>query len=469
MFEERKEYEKTTSKSFRKEASKLYEYVNTVERSLQSCEILQAVAWNSKSTEIQGGDKTKSEPVFDEERVERLRAAGLKELKRVSLSFNKVKVIMSVLIPINSERNMTSVNLQEAGKSDKSGLFATSELVIAFVDDCGAESILRLCSQNPSYLELESVGVVDEDVSIQPTILELSLQALEQLGEFVLPVETFLDENSTSVKLKSRSEKDKECDVSSDKLLANKLKRKSGRKTQKIKNLQVSEFSQSNDVVKSTNLKSTADTQLHVASCGLTIPLKLRVIGHSVGGAVAAYASMLLDGTLRPKSDQQPRSRMFIGLYHEKVRCIALGPPPCVSRVLVPRFVTSLICGDDIIPRATKDTLAHLKKRVLDYLNTQSSALGWVPGASFLGDMASLAGKGIAQYASGSHDMSSLQVPGRVFFMRSRSHKNGASFQRVFRGNWREDMLWMLHDILLSKKILLHHSIDSYTQTLFRC
>jgi hypothetical protein len=62
-----------------------------------------------------------------------------------------------------------------------------------------------------------------------------------------------------------------------------------------------------------------------------------------------------------------------------------------------------------------------------------------------------------------------LYVPGRVFFLKSRQLKQGATIQRVLRGNWQEDVLWSLHDILISPKMIDHHTIEAYIRTLNRC
>ena len=45
----------------------------------------------------------------------------------------------------------------------------------------------------------------------------------------------------------------------------------------------------------------------------------------------------------------------------------------------------------------------------------------------------------------------------------------GASIQRVLRGQWREDILWTLHEIILSKRMMEHHSLESHIKTLARC
>jgi len=91
-------------------------------------------------------------------------------------------------------------------------------------------------------------------------------------------------------------------------------------------------------------------------------------------------------------------------------------------------------------------------------------------GAGMLSDLSSIAGKSLSHYkGTASKDEHQLSVPGRVFFVKPRKLKAGATIQRVLRGNWQEDMLWQLHDILLSKRMLEHHSLDSYIRTLNRC
>jgi len=105
IFDDRKNYESEKSQSFRKEASKLYEYVNTVERALQSCEILQAVSDNEHD------EQGESSLI----RRELLSYAGLVELKRVPIIFNKVKIQMSILKPI--EQLLSELSTFPEGKS----------------------------------------------------------------------------------------------------------------------------------------------------------------------------------------------------------------------------------------------------------------------------------------------------------------------------------------------------------------
>ena len=44
-------------------------------------------------------------------------------------------------------------------------------------------------------------------------------------------------------------------------------------------------------------------------------------------------------------------------------------------------------------------------------------------GSGWLSDLQSVAGKGIGQYAGGSHDLTALSVPGRAFYVKKRQHK----------------------------------------------
>lgn len=65
-------------------------------------------------------------------------------------------------------------------------------------------------------------------------------------------------------------------------------------------------------------------------------------------------------------------------------------------------------------------------------------------------------------------DDARLAVPGRVWFAKPRRLKGGATLSRVMNGNLREDMLWQLHDIMLTKSMLSHHRLDKYINTLNR-
>ena len=335
--------------------------------------------------------------------------AGLTEIRRVELNHEKIKLTMSVLLPIPEDKN-------DAGTKAKKSIakFSSGEIVIALVDSCSIESVLRMCSKESISIPLKSIGLVSEEISVLPIVLELTMKAVEAISDLLIP-QPLLTSNGTV-------------------------------------------DSNSTDIIVSSSHRQSLS--------GRELPLKIRVLGHSVSGAVGAYLSMLLDGAL---SASLERAAPILGLYHDRVRCITLASPPCISRTVVPRFITSLICGDDIICRAHHDSLKYMKRRILSSLKTSSSLIGFIPGSTFLADMAAVAGKGVASYTGNKHDLESVHIPGRVFFMKNRKHKNGASFQRVLRGNWQEDMLWSLRDILLSSRMFEHHDLKAYIATLMRC
>lgn len=65
-------------------------------------------------------------------------------------------------------------------------------------------------------------------------------------------------------------------------------------------------------------------------------------------------------------------------------------------------------------------------------------------------------------------DDARLAVPGKVWFAKPRRLKNGATLARVMSGSMKEDMLWQLHDIMLTKSMLSHHRLDKYVKILDR-
>jgi len=230
--------------------------------------------------------------------------------------------------------------------------------------------------------------------------------------------------------------------------------------------------------------------------------IRLRIIGRSVGGAVGALAAVLLDGAMvtgdasvealrntRETSSGQSGQhgvevafaaavllnsadmRQWVGSLRGRVQCIAIGPPPCISRSAVPRYVTSIVCGDDIVPRAHPESVRAFRVRVLAALKRGAGrgALGYLLGAGLLSDLSTIAGHSFAQYRDRKASAGLLMLPGRVFFVKSRQLKQGATIQRVYRGNWQEDVLWRMKDILISKRMMEHHKLEAYIRALSRC
>jgi hypothetical protein len=344
-----------------KEAAKLREYITTVERGLQTCEILQAAS-------IKNNKKR---------RLKSFSNAGLKEIEIFSVSVNKVHCSISVLSPENDSSSLSS-------STTESKRFYPDEIVVAIVDDVSSEEIgisqlLRLAgiekptafSTTASEEEVQgSISVEKAKFLIQPTFLKLSLQVCDNLRKLSL-------------------------------------------------------FSDS------------ADSEP-------VSPRRLRIVGHSSGGAVATYLSLILDGMLQvpnkyyfnrsaatisnfsladgttaknfssfpynvSNGDEYPVlgniSTMF-GKYHGRINCFVLGCPPCVSRTLVPKFVSCLVNGDDIIPRAHYNSLEQFKKRVIKVLKEKrKGGLSWSFGIAaktkgIIKDLKSVTGRSLSRYRS---------------------------------------------------------------------
>jgi hypothetical protein len=201
-----------------------------VERSLQAAEILQAV-----------GQKR------DEDRAQWMKAAGLREIERITVRKNKVRCTMSIMVPLDAQDGSLSVQgLQsseavQAGDGNRDGdknlkaiskrkkkldgaskeephRFSAGELVIGIIDDCTASNdslgactavkhLLQTMAQGADYIPLNSVGLVKEEVTVQPTLLAIATEALGALSDYILPVsvsvpdpsEGLLDRDETEV------------------------------------------------------------------------------------------------------------------------------------------------------------------------------------------------------------------------------------------------------------------------------
>lgn len=234
-----------------------------------------------------------------------------------------------------------------------------------------------------------------------------------------------------------------------------------------------------------SNSSSNSSTTTEGSAYFAPVASSIRVLGYSGGAPAAAYLSMFLDGFLllashlsSEQSDLEAvnstvneKTNPLLGLYRRRVKCMTVGCPPCLSRQVIPSFITSLICGDDMLCRAQKDSLRDMSKKVLDAVDSGMGrrGLGYFTGASMLSELSSTAQNQLGKYKGRKKDKHSLQVPGRVFFIKSRQLKQGATIQRVLRGNWQEDVLWNIRDIVLSSKMLDHHTLDAYIRTLNRC
>ena len=380
-----------------KEASKVLEYGGTVERALQAAEVLQAVA------------------VHDPQKRERyLREACLVEVARFAVSLNSSRVAcsVSVLAPMMEENNSNikapldssittppsrlgskAQRMQQRKAQSAPVRFMPGELVVAVTDSSNSEAasiarLLRLLSH-----EGEAVVAWKSGLSMQPGLLSLACEMIRGLKDW-LPIRA----NSSS----ALEEKESIAAAGGG-----------GGATHHAK-----PNSSSADVVGQDSSPSAS-------------PIRLRIIGRSVGGAVGALAAVLLDGAMvtgdavsadalrntRRKSDDsdsdQSRElcsevasaaaelvnsadlRQWTGSLRGRVQCVAIGPPPCISRPAVPRYVTSIVCGDDIVPRAHTEAVRAFRVRVLKALKRgagRGGALGYMMGAGLLSDLSAVAG-----------------------------------------------------------------------------
>jgi len=385
-----------------KEASKVLEYGGTVERALQAAEILQAVA------------------VHDPQKRERyLREACLVEVARFAVSLNSSRVAcsVSVLAPMMEENNSNikapldssittpsprlgskAQRMQQRKAQSTPVRFMPGELVVAVTDSSSTEAasiarLLRLLSH-----EGEAVVAWKSGLSMQPGLLSLACEMIRGLKDW-LPIRT---DSSSALEEK-------------ESIAAASGGGGGGGVTHHWK-----PNSSSADVVGQDSSPSAS-------------PIRLRIIGRSVGGAVGALAAVLLDGAMvkgdavsadvlrntRKKSDDsdsdsdQSRElcsevasaaaelvnsadlRQWTGTLSGGVQCIAIGPPPCISRPAVPRYVTSIVCGDDIVPRAHTEAVRAFRVRVLKALKRgagRGGALGYLMGAGLLSDLSAVAG-----------------------------------------------------------------------------
>lgn len=108
-----------------------------------------------------------------------------------------------------------------------------------------------------------------------------------------------------------------------------------------------------------TNLfRETADSLIHLARNGY----KIRIVGHSLGGAVA----MLL-GVLMLKHIEESSTETFES-DDDFLRVYGYGTPSCVDASLADStrsFVTNVILHDDVVPRLTPTSIRGLLKHLL--------------------------------------------------------------------------------------------------------
>lgn len=216
-------------------------------------------------------------------------------------------------------------------------------------------------------------------------------------------------------------------------------------------------------------------------------------IGRSLSGGVASLAAAMLDGSLPLPKNKKGKKKAAIddtvsnlegntnkteaelvplsGLGRARCSSMTLGAPPCLSSNVLAAFCTSILYGDDVICRASKESIERLYERIERTLSSgfMGRNIGW------MSDTLSMTVSSLKSHAHGSEgEEARLSVPGRAFLVRPRRLGGFCSIHEV--GNLkkggrealRANLLWQLQDVLLSKSMWKHHSLTSYIHGLDR-
>jgi len=195
----------------------------------------------------------------------------------------------------------------------------------------------------------------------------------------------------------------------------------------------------------------------------------IQCVGYSFGGAVASLVSGILQGSLN-SPDLLKSSSSCVGVASSRLTCTTFGSPPCISRNFKCNdWLVSFILGDDLVPRLSGKALFKLKARLAKAVPSSSNIFsqGLTFGSGLFRDTISVGAHGAKNYFMGDEMESSIAVPGRVYYLKPRRYQQGTSLNEV-KGNMREDVIWQLDDIFLSKSMLKHHLLSSYIKILDR-
>ncbi|CAH8389823.1 unnamed protein product [Eruca vesicaria subsp. sativa] len=221
---------------------------------------------------------------------------------------------------------------------------------------------------------------------------------------------------------------------------------------------------------------------------------KLRLVGHSLGGAIASLMAIMLR--------KMPRKEL--GFDPEIISAVGYATPPCVSRELAENcseFVTTIVMQDDIIPRLSTASLARLRNEILQTDWTSviekeewKSVLDLVTNAKQVVSSVQDAARKVSEYANfgnkndypelpspKNHQSDSLStetttkdvvklpeelyVPGEVYYlMRNvRGNKKSSAGKKVEYFNlWKRDPGQHFQRILLSGNFITDHKCDSH-------
>lgn len=487
-----------------KEAAKIYEYTRSVERGLQATEILQASSTkdNSRRTTYLAEAGLK-----ELKRVE-IQVDKLKCVVSVLTPIETADTASTHQEPVSSVRSTNSSTasnqstatttrpLTKAERAQERKLKSTpqrffpGEIIISITELSRKEStvlsqILRVVTrEKPGRVALKTTddGAMDQDdqnndnggsafMSVQPTYLALACKALQAVEEYIVLPEPNVDagqqpqaaacaqsahsDATTTASSNKRSNNAFEANAKKDSVYMG--SRRPAVTTPTATTSSATTTSQSSSDASGSVRAEASEPQLPNPPANLrNLPSRIRIVGHSAGGAVGAVLAMILDGGVltstqagggsdtgmhrgssrrgipdnsgmdkdsvdlqrassnatRTGNDNKSRNSIvadttdcavllkyaspYTGLYANRVNCITLGAPPCLSRTTVPRYITSFVCGDDLIPRAQAGALRDLRGRTVKALKSgagKKGGLAYAMSAGLLGDLSSIAGE----------------------------------------------------------------------------
>ncbi|CAN8286830.1 unnamed protein product [Cochlearia groenlandica] len=217
---------------------------------------------------------------------------------------------------------------------------------------------------------------------------------------------------------------------------------------------------------------------------------KLRLVGHSLGGAIASVMAIMLR--------KMPREEL--GFDAEIISAVGYATPPCVSKEVAENcceFVTTIVMQDDIIPRLSTASLARLRdeiletdwtsviekeewKSVIDLVANAKQVVSSVQDvARKVSEYANFGNKQEEQHLLSNNDRSEsestakdvdkppeeLYVPGAVYYL-MRNHrgnpKNAAGKKVEYFSLMKRDPGQHFQRILLSGNFITDHKCDSH-------
>ena len=225
----------------------------------------------------------------------------------------------------------------------------------------------------------------------------------------------------------------------------------------------------------------------------------IHFVGYSLTGSIVALSSAILHGSLpMPRDKKVKRSAEeeagsaeadtanvtgaaidsnttllpLQGLGAGRSSAVILGAPPPFSANVDSTFIVSLLYGDDILGRISRESLDRLIQRTRRALKSKGLVLKQM---NWMRDTVSLATSNIMSHAYGSEgEEERLAIPGRAFLIRPRRFGNACSMHEIGlqlkggREALRAAILWQLYDVLLTKSLWKHHELNSYIHGLDR-